>query len=104
MTRPMCVIAAAALGVRVCRDRSRGRPSHRLPTTGGAVEARSSRGLVAANRTSPTELLDAYGHVRMRHPRNPDRYLLSRSLRRSWLRRPISRIRLNSSLLIRRDV
>jgi HCOMODA/2-hydroxy-3-carboxy-muconic semialdehyde decarboxylase len=38
------------------------------------------RDLVAANRILASEgVVDAYGHVSMRHPEHPDRYLLSRS-------------------------
>ena len=37
--------------------------------------------LVAGNRILAREqVLDAFGHISVRHPRNPDRYLLSRSL------------------------
>ena len=36
--------------------------------------------LVAANRILATEgIVDAFGHISVRHPENPDRYLLSRS-------------------------
>jgi ribulose-5-phosphate 4-epimerase/fuculose-1-phosphate aldolase len=43
--------------------------------------ARTIRDLVVANRIlAREEVLDAYGHVSARHPTNPDRYLLSRSL------------------------
>src|SRR5439155_21121066 len=39
------------------------------------------RDLVIANRILAKEnVVDAYGHVSIRHPLNPDRYLLSRSL------------------------
>ncbi len=39
------------------------------------------RDLVVANRIlAREEVVDAYGHVSIRHPRNPKRYLLSRSL------------------------
>ena len=38
------------------------------------------RDLVIANRILANEdVVDAYGHVSVRHPRNPERYLLSRS-------------------------
>ena len=38
------------------------------------------RDLVIANRILANEgVVDAYGHVSIRHPRNPERYLLSRS-------------------------
>ena len=42
------------------------------------VEAR--RELALANRIVANEgIIDAFGHVSMRHPENPSRYLLSRS-------------------------
>ena len=41
---------------------------------------RALRDLVIANRILANEgVVDAYGHVSMRHPDNPERYLLSRS-------------------------
>jgi len=49
--------------------------------SGGPVDAALLEDLVAANRILANEgVVDAYGHVSLRHPRNPDRYLLSRSL------------------------
>jgi len=51
------------------------------PATGGSVSAAVMEDLVAANRILVNEgVLDAYGHVSIRHPGNPSRYLLSRSL------------------------
>jgi ribulose-5-phosphate 4-epimerase/fuculose-1-phosphate aldolase len=42
---------------------------------------RAKRDLVVANRILATEgVLDAYGHVSVRHPMDPGRYFLSRSL------------------------
>ena len=42
---------------------------------------RATRDLVVANRILAREdVVDAYGHVSVRHPTKPDRYLLSRSL------------------------
>ena len=42
---------------------------------------RAVRDLVIANRILAKEnVVDAYGHVSIRHPQRPDRYLLSRSL------------------------
>jgi len=42
---------------------------------------RAIRDLVIANRILAKEnVVDAYGHVSIRHPQRPDRYLLSRSL------------------------
>ena len=51
------------------------------PTSGGPVDGAIIEGLVAANRILAQEgIVDAYGHVSIRHPGNPNRYLLSRSL------------------------
>jgi len=51
------------------------------PASGGPVSAAVIEDLVAANRILVNEgVLDAYGHVSIRHPGNPSRYLLSRSL------------------------
>ena len=41
--------------------------------------------LVIANRIlAREEVVDAYGHVSVRHPDNPNRFLIARSLARSW--------------------
>src|SRR5215475_6693205 len=51
------------------------------PASGGPVSTTVIEDLVAANRILVGEgVLDAYGHVSIRHPSNPNRYLLSRSL------------------------
>jgi HCOMODA/2-hydroxy-3-carboxy-muconic semialdehyde decarboxylase len=51
------------------------------PESGGPVSAAVIEDLVAANRILVNEgVLDAYGHVSIRHPSHPSRYLLSRSL------------------------
>jgi ribulose-5-phosphate 4-epimerase/fuculose-1-phosphate aldolase len=51
------------------------------PTSGGPVDPALIEDLVAANRILVAEgVLDAYGHVSIRHPSNPNRYLMSRSL------------------------
>jgi ribulose-5-phosphate 4-epimerase/fuculose-1-phosphate aldolase len=63
-----------------------GAASHRAaaqtgPTSGGPVDAAIIEDLVAANRILAQEgILDAYGHVSIRHPHRPGRYLMSRSL------------------------
>ena len=49
--------------------------------SGGPVDPALIEDLVAANRILAEEgVLDAYGHVSIRHPSNPGRYLMSRSL------------------------
>jgi ribulose-5-phosphate 4-epimerase/fuculose-1-phosphate aldolase len=51
------------------------------PASGGPVDPAPIEDLVAASRILAAEgVLDGYGHVSMRHPGQPDRYLLSRSL------------------------
>ena len=50
-------------------------------TSGGPVDPALIEDLVAANRILAEEgVLDAYGHVSIRHPSDPNRYLMSRSL------------------------
>jgi len=56
-------------------------PVPKAPESGGSVSATDIDDLVAANRILVAEgVLDAYGHVSMRHPGDPKRYLMSRSL------------------------
>src|SRR6476620_9707485 len=48
--------------------------------SGGPVDPALIEDLVAANRILAEEgVLDAYGHVSVRHPNDPNRYLMSRS-------------------------
>ncbi|HJZ34112.1 MAG TPA: class II aldolase/adducin family protein [Hyphomicrobiaceae bacterium] len=50
------------------------------PTSAGSVEPQLIEDLVAANRILADQgVLDGWGHVSVRHPRDPNRYLLSRS-------------------------
>lgn len=51
------------------------------PASAGPVDPALIEDLVVANRVLAQEgLFDAYGHASVRHPGNPNRYLLSRSL------------------------
>jgi ribulose-5-phosphate 4-epimerase/fuculose-1-phosphate aldolase len=51
-----------------------------LPTSAGPVSADVIEDLVAASRILADQgVLDAFGHVSIRHPSNPNRYLMSRS-------------------------
>ncbi len=51
------------------------------PVSGGPVDAALIEDLVAANRILADQgVLDAYGHVSIRHPTNPNRYLISRAM------------------------
>ncbi|MPZ57726.1 MAG: class II aldolase/adducin family protein [Rhizobiales bacterium] len=60
---------------------TRGRPLANTPTfSGGPVDAGLIEDLVAASRIlAHYGVLDAWGHVSIRHPANPERYLLSRA-------------------------
>jgi ribulose-5-phosphate 4-epimerase/fuculose-1-phosphate aldolase len=50
------------------------------PPSAGSVEPQLIEDLVAANRILADQgVLDGWGHVSVRHPRDPNRYLLSRS-------------------------
>jgi HCOMODA/2-hydroxy-3-carboxy-muconic semialdehyde decarboxylase len=51
------------------------------PASGGPVDPALLEDLAVAYRILATEgVIDAYGHVSIRHPNNPNRYLMSRSL------------------------
>jgi len=51
------------------------------PASGGPVEPALLEDLVIANHVLASHgVLDAFGHVSIRHPGNPDRFLMSRSL------------------------
>ncbi len=51
------------------------------PTSAGAVAPQLSEDLAAASRILVAQgVVDGFGHVSMRHPSSPDRYLMSRSI------------------------
>jgi ribulose-5-phosphate 4-epimerase/fuculose-1-phosphate aldolase len=51
------------------------------PVSGGPVDSQLIEDLVSANRILADQgVLDAYGHVSIRHPTNPNRYLTSRAM------------------------
>ncbi|WP_375257233.1 class II aldolase/adducin family protein [Citreimonas sp.] len=51
------------------------------PTSGGAVEAGVLADLAAASRILAARgVVDGFGHVSMRHPHAPDRYLMARAI------------------------
>lgn len=54
--------------------------SGNVPATGGPVPANLIEDLAAASRILAAQgVVDAFGHVSMRHPSTPERYLLARS-------------------------
>jgi ribulose-5-phosphate 4-epimerase/fuculose-1-phosphate aldolase len=51
------------------------------PVSSGPVDSQLIEDVVAANRILADQgVLDAYGHVSIRHPANPSRYLISRAM------------------------
>jgi ribulose-5-phosphate 4-epimerase/fuculose-1-phosphate aldolase len=54
--------------------------AQQVPVSGGPVDPQLIEDLVAANRILADQgVLDGWGHISVRHPRDPNRYLLSRS-------------------------
>ena len=50
------------------------------PESGGPVSEQLIADLAAASRILANQgVVDGFGHVSMRHPHNPNRYLMSRS-------------------------
>lgn len=83
MTRPACFVVATVTvaSVFVMAINLRPATAQAPPASGGRVDPALIEDLVAANRILADEgVLDAYGHVSIRHPGNSNRYLLSRSL------------------------
>ena len=65
----LCLLLCAAFSVRA------------QPASGGPVDAVLIDDLVAANRILALEgILDGWGHVSVRHSKNPNRYFMSRNL------------------------
>ena len=82
MIRTTCFIAIAALALILAAGIERRTAAAQTPPmSGGPVDPALIEDLVAANRILAQEgILDAQGHVSIRHPGNPNRYLMSRSL------------------------
>jgi HCOMODA/2-hydroxy-3-carboxy-muconic semialdehyde decarboxylase len=82
MTRAACFSVMATVAcVLAVGITQRSAPAQAPPTSGGPVDPALIADLVAANRILAEEgVLDAYGHVSIRHPSHPNRYVMSRSL------------------------
>jgi HCOMODA/2-hydroxy-3-carboxy-muconic semialdehyde decarboxylase len=73
-------LAALAAAISVIASQHPG-AAQTSPTSGGSVEPAIIEDLVVANRILADQgVLDGLGHVSIRHPTNPNRYLMSRSL------------------------
>lgn len=76
--RPMrAILVFALMAFAAC-----GQPAAaQSPASAGPVDPALMQDLVAANRIlTDLNVLDGFGHVSMRHPGNPERYLMGRSL------------------------
>ena len=82
MIRPVRLIAfAAVLLVFAPGIEQRAASAQIPPKSGGPVDPALIEDLVAANRILTQQgVLDESGHVSIRHPANPNRYLMARSL------------------------
>jgi ribulose-5-phosphate 4-epimerase/fuculose-1-phosphate aldolase len=82
MNRPACLAAVAALGMLTAVGTAGpAATAQARVTSGGPVSPALLEDLAAAYRVLAMEgIIDAYGHVSARHPGNPNRYLMSRSL------------------------
>ena len=81
MIRRVCFIALATVAIVFAAGIEQGPARAQAPASGGPIDPALIQDLVAANRILADEgVLDAYGHVSIRHPGNPSRYVMSRSL------------------------
>jgi ribulose-5-phosphate 4-epimerase/fuculose-1-phosphate aldolase len=82
MIRRACFIALATVVIAFAAGIEQGPArTQAAPASGGPIDPALIEDLVAANRILADEgVLDAYGHVSIRHPGNPSRYVMSRSL------------------------
>ena len=81
MIRPACFVAMVTVALVFAGEIGQRSAGAQAPTSGGPVDPAIIEDLVAANRILAQEgIVDAYGHVSIRHPSNPNRYLMSRSL------------------------
>jgi HCOMODA/2-hydroxy-3-carboxy-muconic semialdehyde decarboxylase len=82
MTRSARLVASAALAIAVAAGTAgRSTAAQAPPASGGPAPAALLEDLAVAYRILAMEdIIDAYGHVSVRHPGNPNRFLMSRSL------------------------
>jgi ribulose-5-phosphate 4-epimerase/fuculose-1-phosphate aldolase len=77
LVRLALMVAVLLASATLCPAQSQGQ----APASGGPVDPALIDDLVTANRILADQgVLDAYGHVSIRHPANPNRYLISRAM------------------------
>src|SRR5689334_8699463 len=75
------IIASANLGRGAMSKQKRPSHAENSPKSGGKVPAERIADLAAASRILAAQgVVDGFGHVSMRHPSAPDRYLMARAL------------------------
>jgi hypothetical protein len=63
-----------------------------MNTSGGPVDRATLEDLAASSRILADQgVFDAAGHVSLRHPGHPERFLMSRSLAPTWTATPSTR-------------
>jgi ribulose-5-phosphate 4-epimerase/fuculose-1-phosphate aldolase len=78
MKKSVCLGVIVAMTILVASQRA---AAQTVPASGGPVDPALIEDLVAASHILAQEgVLDAFGHVSVRHPNNPVRYLMSRSV------------------------
>ena len=76
-----CFIATASVAIVPIFLRGAGAAAQTVPASAGPADPALLEDLVAANRILAQQgVLDGFGHVSVRHNRDPNRFLLSRSL------------------------
>jgi ribulose-5-phosphate 4-epimerase/fuculose-1-phosphate aldolase len=79
--KPASILAALAMLALAPRFLAAPALAQAPPASGGPVDSTVIADLVAANRILADQgVLDGFGHVSIRHPGNPSRFLMSRSL------------------------
>ena len=86
MIRSVCIAAVAALSIVIAGSAghtvsAQATSAQAALTSGGPVDPALLEDLASAYRVLANQgIIDGYGHVSVRHPGNPNRYLMSRSL------------------------
>src|SRR5438445_11627735 len=79
--RGTAIPLSSALGNRTSKNHMSNLNPGDSPKSGGPVSAEQIADLAAASRVLVAQgVVDAFGHVSMRHPHAPERYLMARSI------------------------
>ena len=79
--RAVLALSLLAAALQPAQAQTAAAPAVAAPVSGGPVDAAKIQDLVIANRVlTDLNVIDGFGHVSMRHPTNPNRYLMGRNL------------------------